>query len=302
MVLSKSGGSYRVLTDNGLVDATLRGRLKRGARGQVLVGDRVSLGGQEEGSRTIEETLPRRSLLRRRTPGRARGVRAVAANIDQVVVVGATRQPDWDFHLMDRFTSVAAANDLPLLVVVNKCDLVTDAKVFGAPYVYAGYPVIYTSVPRRQGLEALRVRMRGSTSLLAGPTGVGKSSLLNALVPGLRLRTAAVSAKSQSGRHTTVAVELHAFGPDGFVADMPGLRDIGMWGLDPRAVMAAFPEIAALADACRFDNCRHLREPECAVVDAVSRQVLAATRLESYRRMLEEARSASRHWTNGRDH
>jgi ribosome biogenesis GTPase len=202
---------------------------------------------------------------------------------------------------MDRFTSVAAANDLPLLVVVNKCDLVEDPDAFGAPYAHAGYPVVYTSVPERRGLEELHVRLKGSTSLLAGPTGVGKSSLLNALVPGLRLRTSEVSAKSRSGRHTTVAVELHAYGSDGFVADTPGLRDIGMWGLDPRAVMAAFPEIASLADGCRFDNCRHLQEPACAVVAAVARGALAATRLESYRRMLEEAQSASRPWTTGRD-
>jgi len=283
------------------VDATLRGHLKRGERQQVLVGDSVKLEMHEDGSCTIEETLPRRSLLKRRMPGRVRGVRAVAANIDQVVVVGAARHPDWDFQLMDRFTSVAAANDLPLLVVVNKCDLVTDPDAFGAPYADAGYSVIYTSVPERQGLEDLHVRLKASTSLLAGPTGVGKSSLLNALVPGLRLRTSEVSAKSRSGRHTTVAVELHAFGSDGFVADTPGLRDIGLWGLDPRAVMAAFPEIASLADGCRFDNCRHVQEPACAVVAAVARGALAATRLESYRRMLEEAQSASRPWTTGRD-
>jgi len=283
------------------VDATLRGHLKRGERQQVLVGDSVRLEVHEDGSCTIEETLPRRSLLKRRMPGRVRGVRAVAANIDQVVVVGAARHPDWDFQLMDRFTSVAAANDLPLLVVVNKCDLVEDPDAFGAPYAHAGYPVVYTSVPERRGLEELHVRLKGSTSLLAGPTGVGKSSLLNALVPGLRLRTSEVSAKSRSGRHTTVAVELHAFGSDGFVADTPGLRDIGMWGLDPRAVMAAFPEIASLADGCRFDDCRHLQEPACAVVAAVARGALAATRLESYRRMLEEAQSASRPWTTGRD-
>jgi len=235
-------------------------------------------------------------VLKRRMPGKQRGIREVAANLDQVVVVGAVKQPLWNHMLMDRFVAVAEANALPPTVVVNKCDLDSDANEVAKPYGVAGYTVILTSVPDRTGLTELRECLRAKVSLLTGPTGVGKSSLLNALQPGLRLETREVSRKSQSGRHTTVAAEMHPLGDDAFVVDTPGLRDIGLWGLDPHDVAAAFPDFGRLKGACRFDNCRHLEEPGCAVVASVQQGRLAKTRLESYRCLLREADEAARPW------
>ena len=289
MVLSKTGGSYRVYIGGASVEAALRGRLKRGRGKQILVGDVVTIHVHSDDSITIEEVQARRSLLKRRYPGRKHGVRSIAANVDQVVVVGAARHPEWDSHLMDRVTAVAAANDLPVLVVVNKCDLIDQPPTLGAPYRQAGYPVVHTSVKRETGLEELRQHLVRQISLFTGPTGVGKSSLLNALQPGLHLRTAVVSGKSRAGRHTTVSAEMHPLGDDGFVVDTPGLHDIGLWGLEPLEVAAAFPEFASRAIECRFDNCRHVHEPQCAVAEAAARGDIAASRLESYRRMLEEA-------------
>ncbi len=300
IVLSKTGGGYRVRAGGEWLEAALRGRLKHAKDTRVLVGDVVTVHVQADQTATIEAVQPRRSVLKRRSPGRRRGVRNVAANVDQVVVVGATRDPDWDSHMMDRFTAVAAANDLPCIVVVNKCDLCNDAEELGFPYTLAGYLVVYASVKHEQGLDNLRLHLSGCTSLLTGPTGVGKSSLLNALQPGLRLRTAAVSAKTRGGRHTTVSAEMHPFGDDGYVVDTPGLRDVGLWGLEPREVAAAFPEFVAYAGSCRFDDCRHVREPECAVAEAARQGVLAVSRLDSYRRMLEETSEASRPWVSGR--
>lgn len=294
-MLSRSGGRYRVLADGVVREASLRGRMKHGERETVLVGDRVRLVVQDEGNATIEDIHPRHSLLQRRSPGRSHGVRAVAANLDQVVVVGAALAPGWEPGLIDRFTAVAEANQLPVRVVINKADLDPGADALGAPYRAAGYDVLVTSVPERRGLADLLERLDRRVSLFTGPTGVGKSSLLNALVPGLRLRTGEVSHRTQTGRHTTVAAEMHPLGDRGFVVDTPGLRDIGLWGLEPLEVVGAFPEFAALP-ACRFDNCRHRGEPGCEVAAAAGRGALAASRLESYRRLLAEAELASRPW------
>lgn len=295
-MLARVGGRYRVWSAGSVVDSVLRGRMKHRQAETVLVGDRVVLAGVAEPPATIESVLPRRSLLQRRSPGRARGERAVAANVDQVVVVGAARRPDWDPFLIDRFIAVAEANHLPVSVVINKADLEPDAAELGAPYRDAGYRVLATSATTHQGLADLGALLRARVSLFTGPTGVGKSSLLNALVPGLTLRTGDVSPRTHAGRHTTVAAEMHPCMDGGFVVDTPGLRDIGLWGLRPLDVAEAFPDVRRWAAACRFDNCRHREEPQCAVRDAATSGALASSRYASYRKMLDEAEAASRPW------
>jgi ribosome biogenesis GTPase len=296
IVLSRAGGRYRVFSQGSVVEATLRGRIKRGNATRVVVGDRVWLRRDPGGAATIEGIGERHSVLRRRGPGRGHGVRAVAANVDQIVVAGSTREPDWDATLLDRFVAVAEANQLPVVLVVNKCDLDPSGVGLAEAYARVGYPVVCTSVRDGTGLEALRRHLAGQVSVLTGPSGVGKSSLLNALQPGLGLRTAEVSRRSGAGRHTTVAVEMHRLQPDGFVVDTPGLRDIGLWALMPLEVTRAFPEIARLGTVCRFDNCRHLGEPACEVEAAAGRGEIAASRLSSYRRLLREALEAGRPW------
>lgn len=296
VVVGHAGGRYRVFSQGELLAASLRGRMKQAQEERVLVGDRVTLEMHQDGSVTIEGIERRESLLRRRTPGKRRGVRAVVANVDQVIVVGAAREPDWDPYLMDRFLAVAEANQLQAVLVLNKRDLVTDCESLIRPYRAGGYEVVETSARSGLGLDGLRRHLRARTSVFTGPTGVGKSSLLNALQPGLTLRTAEVSAKSGAGRHTTVTAEMHPLDPDGFVVDTPGLRDIGLWGLALADVVNAFPEIASAGSACRFDNCRHLGEPGCAVEPAVAREEVAASRLTSYRQLLREALEAARPW------
>ena len=274
----------------------LRGRMKRSSHRKVLVGDDVTVLVHADGSATIESVAERRSLLKRRTPGKTRGIRTVAANIDQVVVVGSTDQPQWNPHLMDRFIVVAEANDLPSLIVVNKADLVENAGALAEVYRAVGYPVLVTSVPDGSGIEELRIGITNRVSLFTGSSGVGKSSLLNVIQPGLRLRTAEVSRRSGTGRHTTVAAEMYPLAGGGFVVDTPGLRDLGLWAVDPLEVSAAFPEFTSHASECRFDNCRHLEEPDCAVTDATRRGEISESRLASYRTLLEEALQAAKHW------
>lgn len=295
MVLSGTGGRYRVLAGDDVLVASLRGRMKQ-TDDRVVVGDCVMVRTHAHGGATIEAVRERRSVLRRRSPGNRHPARAVAANLDQAVVVGAARDPQWDPSLIDRFLAVAEANGLPIVLVINKCDLDPEYAKAAAPYLAVGYSVVFTSVGERLGLEDLRGRLVGRVSAFAGQTGVGKSSLLNALQPGLRLRTASVGRRSGMGRHATVAAEMYPFQPDGFVVDTPGLRDIGLWGLAPHDVARAFPEIAALAAGCRFDNCRHLGEPGCAVEEAATSGRVAASRLSSYRALLQEARHAARPW------
>lgn len=293
VILGAAGGRYRVYLDGEEIRATLRGRMKQGDE-RVLVGDRVAVAIQADGSATIEDVEERRSVFQRRRPGGGHGVRAVVANVDQVVAVGAARQPDWDPPLMDRFVAVAEANQVAVTIVVNKCDLEPHPERLAGPYQGAGYRVLFTSVPQRCGLDDLRAVLRGRVSVFAGPTGVGKSSLLNAIQPGLRLRTRDVGRRG--GRHTTVAADMHPLAEGGFVVDTPGLRDVGLWGLEPLEVARAFPEFARHARECRFDNCRHLEEPDCAVARAVERGEIAASRLDSYRKLLGEALAAARPW------
>ncbi len=285
-----------MLSNGETVDASLRGRMKRGHKLRALVGDDVLLDEHPNGSVTIEEIAERRTVLKRRSPGKTRGTRSIAANVDQVIVVGAAGRPTWDPHLMDRFLVVAETNHLPATVVVNKADLTPDAASFGDPYRAAGYDVLVTSVPHASGIDRLRKQLAGRVSLLTGATGVGKSSLLNAVQPGLSLRTAEVSRRSGAGRHTTTSAEMHPLNHGGFVVDTPGLRDVGLWGVDPLELSAAFPEFASWAPSCRFDNCRHAQEPGCAVSEAAARSEISQTRLDSYRKLLGEAAQAARHW------
>lgn len=300
-VLSGAGGVWRVLGDDGVTrDAALRGRLKKGDGAKLAVGDTVVLERAERGDAwAIGELLPRRSKLTRRAPGGGHGERVVAANVDQVVTVFATAKPAPHPRMLDRFLVIAEANDLTPRIVVNKVDLVGEAiarSMFGA-YGDAGYPVHFTSTKDGGlGLDDLREALRARTSVLTGPSGVGKSSLMNALYPGLALRVGEISESVSKGRHTTVGALLHPLPDGGFVADTPGLREIGMWGLPPDHLDACFREFRSFLTQCRFADCTHTVEPGCAVLAAVRAGTISAARHESYVKLREELIEAERLW------
>lgn len=299
VVLSGTGGTWRVHQEGGaIVPAVLRGRLKLAGRAAKLaVGDRVVLKGDEQGGEggataiyTIEEVLPRRSVLSRRAPGTRFGERIVAANVDQVLVVLAAKRPEPNERMLDRFLAIAAGSDLAACIVVNKLDLVDAPAAHErfALYERLGYPVLYTSCKRGDGLESVAPILRERTSVLMGPSGVGKSSLMNALYPGLDLRTAEISASVNKGRHTTVGAYVHPLPNGGYIVDTPGLREVGLWGLPSADLDSCFPEFRPYLGECRFADCAHDAEPRCAIRTATSQGLIDAGRYESYRRMRHE--------------
>lgn len=271
----------------------------------VSVGDRVRVERLQDGSCRIRELLPRDSALTRRGVARRRE-QVIAANVDQVAAVAAVASPEPDFVMLDRLLVLAELNDLAAFIVLNKWDLLDgsadDAACTDAgrlppdfvPYRKAGYDVLPTSAARGIGLEELRSRLSDRTTVLAGQSGTGKSSLVNALMPGLQLRVGRVGERSGRGRHTTVAASLFPFAGGGYVADTPGLQVLALWEVDPADLAHAFPELRELAPGCRFTDCRHRQEPACAVREAVEAGELSERRHLSYLALLEEAEERRR--------
>jgi ribosome biogenesis GTPase / thiamine phosphate phosphatase len=291
--LSGTGGIWRVLGADGVTyECAVRGRIKQSGL-KLAVGDDVELE-RVEGSDAfvVCEIHPRRSKLARREPGSGRGERIVAANVDQVVVVFALVKPTPHPRTLDRFLVIAEANSLAARIVINKVDLAgeAEAEALFADHVRAGYPLHLTSTKDGRGLGPLHDALQGRTSALSGPSGVGKSSLMNALYPGLNLRVGEISESVNKGRHTTVGGYLHPLPGDdgGYVADTPGLREIGMWALAPESLDVCFPELRPYLPHCRFADCRHLVEPDCAVRAAVEAGEVSAARYESYVKLRAE--------------
>ncbi|CAN5351925.1 ribosome small subunit-dependent GTPase A [soil metagenome] len=306
VVLHGTGGVWHARTDDGeVVPVSLSGRVKNASTFKLAVGDNVAI--QEDsrgGSWRIAEILPRRSQLTRREPGAGYGERVLAANVDQVVVVMAAIKPEPHLRMLDRFLAIAEANELLPRVVINKIDLVDEEDTFHrfADYRHAGYTVHLTSVKAGTGLTELRQAMDGFVSVYTGPSGVGKSSLLNTMYPGLNLRVGEISESVQKGRHTTVGGLLHPLPgrAGGYVVDTPGLREVGLWGLPPSELPACFPEFRAYLHECRFADCTHIAEPGCAVRVAVDSGTISRVRYDSYAKLraeLEEADDALASYT-----
>lgn len=304
IVMEGTGGIWQVRTADGRVHAAaLAGRLKQDGRNvsKLAVGDHVTVEPDERAAAwRITAIEPRTSVLSRREPGGRHGERILAANVDQVLVVFSVRNPEPHVRMIDRFLVICEANDLRAHLVLNKVDLATPAEVevIAEPYRAAGYPVHRTSAKRGDGLEEMRRELHGRVTAVAGPSGVGKSSLLNALHPELGLRTQEISASVNKGRHTTVGAKLIALpdGDEGYLVDTPGLREVGMWGLVTESLDQCFPEFEPCLGECRFGDCTHDAEPGCAVRDAVRAGRLARSRYESYLKLRTELTEADRVW------
>ena len=290
-VLRIAGGSYRVRAEGRELDCSLRGRLKLDEGGSVAVGDRVEVEELDDGSCRITGVEPRRSALVRRAVARRKD-QVMAANIDQVAVVVAAARPEPDLYMLDRLLAVAELDELDAFIIFNKAELLDDPEALPADlalYADLGYDILPTSAKSGTGIEPLRDRLSDSTTVLAGASGVGKSSLLNALRPELDLRVGDVGDRSGRGRHTTTAARLIPLGDETFIADTPGIQHFVPVGLEAGFLEHGFREFHPYLGACRFTDCKHREEPGCAILEEIEAGKVSERRHESYLALLEAA-------------
>jgi ribosome biogenesis GTPase len=296
LVIRAQSGFLTVNTDQGEFICRLRGRLKQEeTQGDIVaVGDHVSIISHEDGSGMIESVHERKSVFSRiRTGIKLDFHQIILANPDQIVAVFACANPEPHLRMLDRFLVIAEKQHIKALIVANKIDLVKKVqaeRIFGM-YDSLGYPVIYTSAKTGQGVDLLRDHLQGNISAFAGPSGVGKSSLLNTVQPGLGLHVREVSEATSKGLHTTQVRELFPLDVGGYVADTPGIRSLALWDTEPEELDAYFIEMRDLVSECKFSDCTHTHEPGCAVRDAVARGDILAERYNSYLRLRFEDES-----------
>ena len=308
LIIKSQSGFLTVHTDVGDFVCRLRGRLKEEwlDTDLVAVGDRVQISRVEDGGMIegmIEEIAEREHALARLAPSGGRDSRhwtrrgylsereqVIIANPDHVVFVFACAEPRPRLRMLDRLLVGAELQEIPAVVCANKVDLVsreTAEELFGI-YEEIDYPVIYSSAETGEGVEELHDILKGSISALVGPSGAGKTSLLNAMQPGLGLRVREVSRATSKGRHTTVVPQLVPLEDGGWVADTPGLKALALFDMDPEEVDAYYPDIAPLVADCRFSDCTHTVEPGCAVKEAVGDGSVSEHRYESFVKLREE--------------
>ena len=290
LITRSQSGFFTVQSGSGALVCRLRGRLKQGRHvGDIAaVGDRVQVTRLPDGTGVIESVEPRRTALVRLDP-RPQGVyqQVLLANPDQAVFVFSCAKPSPHLRMLDRFLVIAEKQGLPAVIVANKIDLVgrEPAEAIFGLYPPIGYPVIYACAKTGEGVKELKTVLTGRESALAGPSGVGKSSLLNAIQPGLGLAVREISEAFQKGRHTTTVRQLFPLEGGGYVADLPGMRSLSLWDTEPEELDAYFPELAPLVSQCQFSDCQHKTEPGCAVRAAVEAGTVSTERYNSYLRL-----------------
>jgi len=289
-VLRISGQQCLVEIDGKQYQCRLRGRLKAGARmsnSPVITGDWVEIGDLEEGM--IESVLPRRSNFTRAASGSRPYEQIVAVNIDQLVIVTSARQPNLRLGFIDRAIITALRGDINPIVVVNKIDLDHHGEIRPsvAQYTQLSYPVFFTSASTGAGMAEFVVQLKDKVTAFVGQSGVGKSSLLNWVEPGLGLKTREIMKRHDRGRHTTAAVQLYPLSQGGYVADTPGIKELHLCGVSPLNLVEYFAEMAPLVGDCYFRDCAHLSEPDCAVRAALAQGDISPYRYQSYVRIME---------------
>jgi ribosome biogenesis GTPase len=305
LVVTDQSGFFSVeAEDSKVYVCRLRGRLMEEAQSSDIaaVGDRVKIAIQEDGTGVIEEVLPRTSVLSRamrtegsRGAGQAEREQVIIANADQAIFVFAAAQPTPNFRLLDRFLVTGEKSDIKdLVIVVNKIDLedISDINADFVPYEKMGYRVLHTSARDGVGVLELRQLLKDKISVFTGPSGVGKTTLLNLIQPGLGRVVKAVSKAREEGVHTTRDSALIKLTSGGYLADTPGIRNLTLWDVEPEELDAYFTDIAPYVPQCRFGDCTHHSEPGCAVRAAVEAGAISGQRYQSYLKLRDELEEA----------
>lgn len=297
LVMKSTGSHYHVLSDGHLYECRLRGKLKlKGTKvtNPVAVGDKVVIEVENEDDKkaVVTDVMPRENYIIRKSPHKTSYGHIIAANVDQAIVIATLVYPRTSTGFIDRFLVAAESFRIPATVVFNKKDLLDPGLVdyynqLKAAYDTVGYPCMLISAETGEGVEVFNSVLKGKTTLLSGHSGVGKSTLLNRIAPGLNLKTAEVSDFAEKGVHTTTFAGMFQLDENTFVIDTPGIKELGLIDIDPDEISHFFPEMRELFGRCKYYNCTHTHEPGCAVIEAVENGQIAISRFQSYLSMRE---------------
>ncbi|NBW03664.1 MAG: ribosome small subunit-dependent GTPase A [Cytophagia bacterium] len=293
LIMRSTGSWYEVRAESGKVyRARLKGKFKLNGpktSNPITVGDKVLFSMEDEANQTvlIEEISPRQNYIIRKSVHKTSHGQLLAANVDQAIFIFTYKFPKTSLGFLDRFLVTAEAFRIPVTIVFNKMDLLNEEEKdqifeWAGLYQELGYGVLFTSIPLNQGISEFKEMFEGKVSLMAGHSGVGKSSLLNIVAPTLHIKTKEISDFAQKGVHTTTYSTMWELGPDTYLIDSPGINELGVMEIEKEELAHYFPEMRALLGQCKFNNCLHLHEPHCVVQQAVKDGEIASSRYLSY--------------------